>query len=575
MIKITYALLFINMFSSCAYSDYTVTQKNLTQHVEFLSSDALEGRLTGSQGEKLATQYIAKIFAKLGLEPAGDNGTFFQNFTFTTGVVQGKNNFLQVIDHKGQIKRLKLNIDWRPLPFSDNATFTINQLVFAEYGITTPQINKLPPYDSYHNLNVKNKWVLVLNSIPNDVSAQVKRAITPFATLRYKTFNAKEHGAKGIIFINDSNKTLHSPPLERQSSNSGIIAIITQNAIIKNPSHKSIHIEGQVDLRTKVRHARNVLAKIKLAQHNQKHLIIGAHVDHLGHGEWGGSLANSSEAGMIHSGADDNASGVASILEAAAALSDLKALNQLHGDKDLLFAAWSGEEFGLLGSAYFAKKFMKDHKVAAAINLDMIGHLQKQVIIQGVGSSQKWPKIIDKIPTSFKIITQEDPYLPTDSTSFYLQHIPSINIFSGAQDTYHTPRDKPDTLNYQGIKDITNLLITFVRKLEQIPHMSFQEVRKQHPIKSQTLKIYLGTIPDYANLHESGVKLAGIVNNSPAEIAGLKPNDVIVELNNKKIHDIYDYTFILNSLRVNKSTKLIVLRTKSLVTLHIIPRYRE
>lgn len=316
----------------------------------------------------------------------------------------------------------------------------------------------------------------------------------------------------------------------------------------------------------------NVLAKLRLGQKAQPLIVVGAHFDHLGNGSLSGP--KQSNTNRIYPGADDNASGVASVLEVAAALSQLKAEGKLHYDKDILFAAWSGEEIGILGSSHFVKSLQST--VDAAINLDMVGHLRKKLVVQGVGSSADWPKILKQIPHSIPLMMQDDPYLPTDSTSFYIHKIPTLNLFTGAHEAYHTPQDTADTLNYEGMKRISEFLVDLVLAIANKPTLiAYQEVQQKHDKLKHKLQLYLGTIPNYASADIEGVQLTGVAVNSPAEHAGVKANDVIVELANKPIHDIYDYTFVLNSLSVGKPVKLIVLREEKKLSLTVTARYRD
>lgn len=314
--------------------------------------------------------------------------------------------------------------------------------------------------------------------------------------------------------------------------------------------------------------ARNVLGKLKLSPHAQSVIVIGAHIDHLGHGEWTGSRANAQEQGMVHPGADDNASGVAALLELARHLSELKRQGALKGNKDILLAAWSGEELGVLGSSYFVQALKKSsaHRafnIDAALNLDMVGHLRDKLIIQGVGSSQSWPEILNQIPKdpALPLVIQSDPYLPTDSISFYVQGIPTLNVFSGAHDDYHTPRDTPEKLNYTGIKRVSEWLLQLVFVLEKNQKkITYQAVQKEQQPFARSFKVYLGTIPDYASSDVLGVKLSGVIKDSPAALAGLGAGDVIVTVEGKPIRNIYDYSNALAALTPGKTLKMGVRR---------------
>lgn len=321
-------------------------------------------------------------------------------------------------------------------------------------------------------------------------------------------------------------------------------------------------------------YGRNVIGRLRLTPHANKILIIGAHLDHLGHGELNDSRATDNESGLVHPGADDNASGVATLLALAARLSEMKRQGVLHGEEDILFAAWSGEEYGILGSSHFVKH--TPHAVKAAINLDMVGHLSNDLIIQGTGSSKVWSEIIKQLRAkkSIRIISQEDPYLPTDATAFYLEDIPAINLFTGAHDRYHSPRDTAETLNYVGLKKITTLLVSLVNMIEaRKDPIKFQEVKKQFDHSGPQLKIYLGTIPDYSSTIR-GVRIAGVAKDSPAKQAGLSKGDVIVALADKEIKNIYDYTNALNALPVNRPAKLVVLRNHKRQILRVIAQSR-
>ena len=471
-------------------------------------------------------------------------------------------------------------------------------------------------YDSYHGLNVKNKWVVVFRYTPEKISNEQNRQLSQYSSLRYKAFTAKENGAKGIIFVSGPNAKVKNEliPLsfDTSLSGSGIVAISVVDSVIhdmlRNTAHpfpslkqlqdkldagelvgaplvSDIAISGQVDIKQNKQHGRNVLAKLRLGGAAVPMLIVGAHADHLGRGELSGSRSRENEVKLIHNGADDNASGVATVLAAAAMLTNMQARGSLHGSKDILFAIWSGEELGLLGSAHFIKDFMEKTgskslrpAIDADINLDMVGRLRTKLVLQGAGSSSIWERLLKQVNRQhiMPYIIQNDPYLPTDSTSFYLHGVPALNFFTGSHDEYHTPGDKSATLNYAGMKNISLFLVDLILALEAEPDLiDYQYVQKIGDHSGRGFRVYLGTIPDYASPDIQGVKLSGVSKNSPAELAGLKQDDVIVELAGKKIHDIYDYTFVLGGLRVGEPVALIILRDRTRVALTIVARSRE
>lgn len=566
----------------------------LIKHVEFLTSDFLEGRLTGSKGEHLATEYIAHQFQQLGLQPAGDKGTFFQEFDFVSGIKPGNNNTLK-ISQAQSTKELHLNTDWRPLTYSASRAFNCTELVFAGYGINAPASGHLPAYNSYQDINVKNKCVLVLENIPLPSSAARQQQLRHYSSIRYKTFTAKAQGARVIFFVPHS-KHDQLIPLSNKTSltSSGLIVLSVKRSVIEELLHTSLArlrvtghsllhgstINGHTELVKEIQHGRNVLARLNRGFKSTSLLLIGAHADHLGRGELGGSRARSNEQGDIHPGADDNASGVAVVLETARTLAQMNKQGTLHGRKDILFAAWSGEEYGVLGSSYFMSQFKNNQNhpsIIAAINLDMVGHLQKHLIVQGTGSGSEWNSLLTHLGTinSLSLVLQSDPYLPTDTTSFYISGIPAINLFTGAHDEYHTPRDTSATLNFKGMQSITQWLVDLICHIETMPQtITYRKLAKPHHKETGELKIYLGTIPDYAHSDIKGVRLSGVASNSPAEKAGIQQGDIIVALAEKDINDIYDYTYVLNELSANKHTTITVKRANKTMQLTLIPKYR-
>lgn len=331
---------------------------------------------------------------------------------------------------------------------------------------------------------------------------------------------------------------------------------------------------------------------------SEQTVVIGAHIDHLGKGASSSSLARDDEALQIHYGADDNASGVAALLEIAEYLADRHQKGNLSSRRDLLFAAWSGEELGLLGSDHFVKAFNSgkhspdgDHKppaagaanasiypaIAAYLNMDMVGRLDKHLILQGIGSSDYWRGEIERrnAVVGLPLTLQDDSYLPTDASSFYPKRVPILSAFTGAHSEYHTPRDTPERLNYDGAAQVARLmglLAVGVANADSPP--KYVEQPAKEFATGGRLRAYLGTIPDYAE-EVQGVLLSGASKDGPADKAGVKPRDVIVELAGKKIENIYDYTNAIEGLKIGEPAKMIVLRDGNRVELEITPKSRD
>jgi Zn-dependent M28 family amino/carboxypeptidase len=347
-------------------------------------------------------------------------------------------------------------------------------------------------------------------------------------------------------------------------------------------------LEVTIDIAQEKRTGRNVVARLTAGDTPGKSAVmVGAHVDHLGRGEGVNSLAREDEKGQIHFGADDNASGVAGMLEIAQALTEAKAKGQLRLQRDVLFAAWSGEEVGLLGSSHFARTFgggpteppSLSPAITAYLNLDMIGRLDKSVSLQGVGSSSLWPGEIERfvVATGLNVSLQKDSYLPTDSTSFYLKQVPTLNAFTGAHVDYHTPRDTIEKINYEGAAKITRLMAALTHSLATRLDTPEYVAMTQPPttIGRVNLRAYLGTIPDYTQSEMAGVKLTGVAKGGPAEQAGAQTGDIIIELAGRKVENIYDYTYALDGLKIGTPVEMRVLRNGKPLILKVTPGTRE
>ncbi len=604
-----------------------IREEDMKQQITYLASDALGGRLTGTEGEKLATQYVADFFQKLGLAPMGDDDTYFDNFDFTAGVALGEGNTLTF--HDGTVTgdvALMAEQDWKPLSFSQNGEVKAAGIVFAGYGIETPDEatgndgKKIEAYSSYAHLDVKDKWVLVFRYLPEGISQERRNELSRFGSLRYKALTARQKGARGLIVVSGPNSKVvqQLAPLTFDASlaTSGIAAISITDAVgdklLASAGKKLKDLQDKLDngdlmggidckgltlaanivIQQEKKKGRNVLGVLPYGDKPDPHvapLIVCAHVDHLGSGGGSNSRAKGDEANLIHHGADDNASGTSAVLEIAQWLADLKMQGKLQLKRDIIFAAWSGEELGLLGSNHFVEVYAKMIKgdanakltgmFAACLNMDMIGRFQKSVVMQGLGSSSMWAKEIEKrnAPIGLPITTQNDAHLPTDSTSFYLRGIPTLNAFTGSHADYHMPSDTADKIDYVNAAKIARLMGLIARGIataDAAPDYIAMEAPKNQGVRTG-LRAYLGTIPDYAQGDIKGVKLSGVSPIGPAAKAGVKAGDIIIKLGGKDIANIYDYTYVMGDLKIGKETTISVQREGKEVEMKITPGSRD
>ena len=594
-----------------------IAAADLRLHVSRLASEAMEGRLTGTPGERLATDYVASAFAALGLEPAGDDG-YFQSFGFSVGAALGPGNRLEVREKDG-VRKLEPDGDWRPLAFSEDGKVAAAEVAFAGYGIVTPPSDQETSHDSYGELDVEGKWVVVLRYLPEDLAPEATRGLLLYSELQYKASVAERRGAVGLIVVSGPNakvkQELVALTQDPAGGRAGIAALSLSNAAaaallgtagtdlkalqdeldggeaVAGFVLPGVTIEATVDIAREKRSGRNVLARLPAAGgagHERPAVMVGAHLDHLGRGEISGSLARDDEAGQVHFGADDNASGVAGLLEIAQYLVDLKRQGRLKAKRNILFAAWSGEEMGTLGSSHFAKTLAEQTEgddndigaaVAAYLNMDMIGRLDENLYLQGTGSSPVWTREIERrnVPLGLSIVTSGDSYLPTDATPLYLKGVPVLNAFTGPHTDYSTPRDTADKLNYPGAENIARLMAGIARSLARA-EAAPAYVRLERPkdsIGRKHIRIYLGTIPDYAQGEGKGVKLSGTTKGGPAEKAGLKSGDVILELGETEIGNIYDYVNMLGGLKADTPVDMVIERDGARMTLTIVPAAKE
>lgn len=599
-----------------------VREEDLRQHITYLASDELGGRLTGTEGEKLATQYVADAFKEIGLAAFGDDNSYFDNFDFTAGVALGEGNELAL---EGQ-KPFTVEQDWKPLSFSQNGEVAPAGIVFAGYGIETPEEaagsdgKKLETYSSYAHLDVKDKWVMVLRYLPEGVSQERRNELSRYASLRHKALTARQKGARGLIVVSGPNSKVvqQLAPLTFDASlaTSGIAAISVTDAVgdrflasagkkLKDLQDKldtgdlmggiectGLKLGAKIVIQQEKKKGRNVLGVLPFGAEPDPHvppLVVGAHVDHLGSSGGSNSRAKGDEANKIHHGADDNASGTAGVIEIAQWLASLKKQGKLDLKRDILFAAWSGEELGLLGSNHFVEAYAKMIKgdsnakltgmFAACLNMDMIGRFQKSLVLQGVGSSSLWTKEIEKrnAPIGLPITTQSDAYLPTDSTGFYLRGIPTLNAFTGSHEDYHMPSDTADKIDYANAAKVTKLMGLIARGIATttaMPDYIAMEAPKNQGARTG-LRAYLGTIPDYAQGDIKGVKLSGVSPVGPAAKAGVKAGDIIIKLAGKEITNIYDYTYVMGDLKIGKETTMTVQRAGKEVELKVTPGSRD
>jgi len=583
--------------------------------VEYLASPQLDGRMTGSDGARKAAAYLASELEKAGVAPGGDDGTYFQEFEFTDGVrVDAAGNALSIHGSGGKAVGYRVEEAFRPLAFSGNGSVE-GEVVFAGYGLRTPG-EGAQAYDSYAGLDVKEKIVVVFRYVPEGVTPERRAELNRYSGLRYKALIAREHGAKALLVVTGPNSPGAGElvSIETDAGNTGSeisAASISQEvaeALFAQAGRNLKEVQSQLDqedphfegrfaipdttvklvtaverVRRKDRNVIGILPPTGRFAGKPEYVAVGGHYDHLGHGKTGTSMQRPGEEPGIHYGADDNASGTALVLALAKAEAAARGVQRRERNaRGVIFAFWSGEEIGIIGSSHFAEKpTVPLESVVAYLNFDMVGRLRENKLsVQGAGSSSGWKKLAEKhnVAAGFNLVIQDDPYLPTDSTAFYPKGVPVLCFFTGAHEDYHRPTDTPDRLNYDGIDRITRFAGAILGDLasgdERPAYVKVERSQMPGGGSREKRRATLGTIPDYAT-EVTGVKISGVRGGAPADKAGLQGGDVIVELAGQKITNIYDYTYALDAVKIGEPVSIVVERNGTRESLTITPERRK
>ncbi len=563
-----FALAFLMVFASLLLAR---EEEDLTEHIKYLASDELEGRFPGTPGIAKAATYIETQFKEIGLEPVG--GAYRQAFDVKIGknVPEETNSVsFDVITPRLGVpmdrirpvrKNWYIDTNWTPLGFSENGQAS-GEIVFAGFGISAPDMN----YDDYAGIDVKDKIVIVVMDSPD--GEEEKGDFARYASLRYKATNARDHGASAIVLVKfggDSSHVLMKPTYENLGANSGIIAIQAmrnglaeifprkqqlypiQKEIVETKTPNSfvlpnITMNISVNLEDEYTSTDNVFGMIRGTKYQDEYIIIGAHYDHLGYG--GPSSTYRGKKKLIHNGADDNASGVAGIIELARRIKE----NPI--PVSAIFMAFSGEEMGLLGSSHYATNpLIPNSKVRAMLNLDMVGRLRDNKIkIFGIGTSNSFASLMDSlsIRDSIDIHKLSDGFGPSDHTSFYKEEIPVLHFFTGVHGDYHHPNDDWDKINYDGLSHLLDLVESASREIAGMAHRpDYVKVQMKEPSKEGKrygTDVWFGIVPSFEET-KLGCLISGTSAGSPAEKAGLKKDDVIVEIDGTLIKNLYDFMY--------------------------------
>lgn len=599
---------------------------------------------------------------------------YMQGFPYVSGVELGKGNAVTFAPRTNETAEitaapassldLRVGEDWMPLAWSANARVESAPVTYVGYGITAAELQ----HDDYAGVDVKDRIALAFAGTP-DGDNNPHGSFARFADLRFKAAAARDRGARALLVIareeNFKDDKLARLRVDESvaSGDAGIPVVVisrqaarraleaaatptvrfeelekaiasvaptTQGATphtaagaspaVTTPRAnfsaplKNISFAVSTEIVRREAPAANVVGILDGSDPKLKTevIVIGAHYDHLGRGGQGSLAARE---GDIHHGADDNASGVAGLLELARTFAkDRKSIR-----RTIVFIAFGGEEEGLLGSSYYVRNpVMPLAQTVAMINLDMIGRMKgNKLYVGGVGTSSEWKKWIERandalhlnvtaagttspeeevrrgnypvvvganggsIATAapgarFALTLTEDGFGPSDHASFYAKQTPVLFFWTGTHEDYHKPTDTPDRLNYEGEQRIVAFVSDIVRAVDVNDRRPTYTLAKSDAAagRSTGFRVYLGTIPNYAETTD-GMKLDAVREDSPAAKADLRAGDVIVRLAGRDVRNVYDYTYALGEMKPGVEYDVEVIRGGERLKLKLTPAARR
>lgn len=541
--------------ASCFAQQQKETERinRLKADITFLASDALQGRVTGSPGEKMSADYISDKFSEAGLK-SGKKG-WFQTFQIVKLRIAKQTTELSLWRDTFLIKKQELNSNYYPLSQSCNNDSIQAEVLDCGFGLVVRDSSNRDDFAAAGDL--KGKVALIRLGFPGDVD-NPHGPMAAYADLNTKIREATAHGAAGIIFIPGSKAAeLPKAQLDRNAIPGKIpVFMLTVN----NLPPRGLTVKLKSDIAAPTSTGYNVIGYAGKLKKRKNTIIICAHHDHLGLNEFGGSRYTGPQA--IHNGADDNASGVAAMLELARNV-------KKYGSKknNYVFVAFSGEELGLIGS----KKFVSDlplpkNKINYVINIDMLGRLDSQsktLVINGTGTSPAWAQSLTKIrsgldSSKIKITESASGLGPSDHASFYLENIPVLHFFTGQHEDYHKPSDDEYKINYAGMSQSLQVIEQVLSYNKGKKKLIFTKTKDVQPGR-MSFGVSLGVMPDYA-FAGPGMRLDGVTEGKPAATAGLQRGDIITGLAGREINTIQDYMQTLSTLKKGEKTEVNFIR---------------
>jgi hypothetical protein len=575
----------------------------IKKDIDWLADPAREGRGIGMPGLEQSGAYIEERMKALALKPEGDKETFRQAFAVTTNLKQEDTTTFE-LGGKALAKDDYVVLGYSPLKATVNG-----DVVFADYGISS----KDPARDDYAKLDVKGKVVVVRRFVPDDKTFNNAEMQRRFGDIRRKAFWAREKGAAALVVVDSpappspapadwkAPDEAKLPALQPEGySDAGLPVIVVKRSvgaplIEKLAKKQAARAKITVALSPVASQAFNVAGRLVAEPKDGKKLpgviIVGAHYDHLGRG---GRYSLAPHSDAPHVGADDNASGTATMLEVIKDLASRK--DQLK--RDIVFVAFSGEESGVLGSAHFAQQWIKwsnDHApkdpktgkqpkpstkltdVYAMLNMDMVGRMRdNRLQVLGADTATEWKDMVATSCSANRVdcSASGDGYGPSDQINFFSNGAPVLFFFTGTHTDYHKPSDTPDKINAAGAMQTGKICADIALASSQREAPLTFKADTEGPAPNGDMRSFnasLGTIPDYGGpgAGKKGVLLSGVRAGGAAEKGGMKKGDVLIRLGKSEIGSVEDLMFVLNSSKPGETVPAVVIRDGKEVKLEV------
>src|SRR5262245_27808675 len=430
-----------------------------------LCAESMAGRAAGSRGGDLAIEYLMREFWQLGLEPFGP--ALRQDFLAPAAPPEcGSATSLRAAVG-ACAEAFTAGTDYVPFPFSPDGRFD-GEVVFAGHGLVVPELG----IDDFAQLDCKGRVVVVLRGGPRwrDGKAPVRAHVAQLS-FAAKVQNAAARGAVAVVLVDrhgDAGAELTASTVRAAIGSAAVPLVWLDRAAVVRclgddwlvraqkaldagaappPLPERMTLQGEVALRRQPpRGTANVLACVpgRDSKLGREWIVVGAHHDHIGHGEFG-SLGVGAEIGRVHPGADDNASGVAAVLELAR-----RARAAGPRRRGVVFAAFGAEELGQAGSRWFLDHLPSGAEVAAMIDLDMIGRASSsKLAVYGAGSADCFAAAITaarRVDPEFALAVRDRTSYRSDQWAFLERRVPALLFTTGLHDQYHRPGDVPELI---------------------------------------------------------------------------------------------------------------------------------